>query len=369
MNITPVIPDGYSGPIKRLTCSICKHLFYITQDDYQHHPEIRFCHECSLIIREELQKTQGATTSTPPTTIEKPVVRSSAPSSVPSIQPILLPQPRTIDREKMTVEQLLEEAKMLRKTWRYEETLFSYEQILQQDPDCLVALYKKGAVLRQISRSKEALMTYEQILRLDPVSVKAFVGKGWALTSLRWHEESLAAFDQALQLDSSSMKARFGKWFVLDYLHHDREAEALSPWKAEKEVHERRVTQPCHTAKDHYKKGIALVALDREKDALQAFEDCLRLDPFYLDAYERMSHVYLYRREHEDEKALAVFGRVLSVYPDCAELHRKRASVLIRLERYQEALLACDQALQLDNTSYMAYLTKGECLCYLRRYQ
>ncbi|GHO96489.1 hypothetical protein KSF_065370 [Reticulibacter mediterranei] len=368
MDITPLIPDGYDGPIKQLTCRICKHVFYITQQEYQQSPQIRFCHECSLIMLEELEKTQEASPLTPPSVREKPVARAPLPSSVAFIQPIPLPQPRTIDREKMTVEQLFEEAKMLRKTWRYKEALSSYEQILQQEPACLAALYKKASILYQTSHEQEALMAYERILQLDSASAKAYVGKGWALHSLHRHEESLTAFDQALQLDSASAKARFGKWFVLDYLHYDREAEAISPWKTEKEVHERRVAQPCHTAKDYYKKGIVLVALDRKQDALQAFEDCLRLDPLYLDAYKRMSRVYLYRREHEDEKALAVFDRALSLYPDCAELHRERASVLIRLKRYQEALLACDQALQLDPTSYLVYLEKGECLGYLGKY-
>jgi hypothetical protein len=71
MDITPLIPDGYNGPIKRLTCSICKHMFYITQDDYHRHPEVRFCHECSLILHEELEKTQGVSTVPPPTVREK----------------------------------------------------------------------------------------------------------------------------------------------------------------------------------------------------------------------------------------------------------------------------------------------------------
>ncbi|HEY4387013.1 MAG TPA: tetratricopeptide repeat protein, partial [Ktedonobacteraceae bacterium] len=325
MDITPPIPDGYTGPIKRLTCSICKHLFYITHDDYHHLLEVRFCHECSLILREELEKTQGASTLTPPPVREKPVAHASLPSSAAPIQPIPLPQPRTIDREKMTVEQLLEEAKMLRQTWRYKEALSSYDQILLQELECLEALYKKASILYQASHAQEALMTYEQILQLDPASAKAYAGKGWALTSLRQHEESLAAFDQALQLEPSFRKARFGKWFVLDHLHRDQEAEEFSDRDIEKEMNEQRVTQLCHTAKDYYKKGLALIALDREKDALQAFEECLRLDPFYLDAYERMSRVYLYRREHEDEKALAVFDRALSIYPGCAKLHRERA--------------------------------------------
>ena len=234
------------------------------------------------------------------------------------IQSIPLPQPRTIDREKMTVEQLFEEAMILQKTWRFKEALSSYEQILQREPTCLEALYKKASMLYRTSQAQEALMTYEQILQLEPVSTKAYVGKGWALKSLRRHEESLAAFDKALQLDPSSGKARFGKWFVLDHLYRDQEAEEFFDRDVEKEINEQRVRQPCHTAKDYYKKGIALVALGREEDAFQAFDDCLRLDPFYLDAYERMSRVYLYRHEHEDEKALSVFDHALSVYPDCA---------------------------------------------------
>jgi|SRR5215467_2903863 len=218
MKITPIIPDGYNGPIKRLTCRICKHLFYITQDDYLRLLEVRFCHECSLILLEEFEKTQGAHTLTQPRAIEKPMVQSPKLSLLAPIQPIPLPQPRTIDREKMTVKQLFEEAMMLRKTWRYKEALSSYDQILQQEPACLEALYKKASILYQTSHAQEALMTYEQLLQLDSESAKAYVGMGWALTSLRQHEESLAAFDQALQLDPSSRKARFGKWFVLDHL-------------------------------------------------------------------------------------------------------------------------------------------------------
>src|SRR5438105_979571 len=63
MNVTPLIPDGFNGPVKQLTCRICKHVFYLTQDDYRRLPEVRFCHECSLILLEELQGlhgTQGA---------------------------------------------------------------------------------------------------------------------------------------------------------------------------------------------------------------------------------------------------------------------------------------------------------------------
>jgi hypothetical protein len=49
MNITPVIPDGYNGLVKRLSCRVCKHLFYLAMADYERLREVSYCHECSLI--------------------------------------------------------------------------------------------------------------------------------------------------------------------------------------------------------------------------------------------------------------------------------------------------------------------------------
>src|SRR5712691_4501049 len=123
MNITPIIPDAYNGPIKQLTCHICKHLFYITQDDYRRLQEVRYCHECSLILLEELQNNQGAAVLRSPTTTKAAPVNSPPPLRLPlqSSPPVRLPMPRTLDREKMTIEQVLAEAEMFEKTWRYRE--------------------------------------------------------------------------------------------------------------------------------------------------------------------------------------------------------------------------------------------------------
>lgn len=47
MEITPLIPDGHDGPIKRLSCTSCRHYFYVSQEDYQSLRPL-YCHECSL---------------------------------------------------------------------------------------------------------------------------------------------------------------------------------------------------------------------------------------------------------------------------------------------------------------------------------
>src|SRR6266567_4458037 len=181
MNITPIIPDGYNGPIKQLTCHICKHLFYITQGDYRRFQEVRYCHECSLILLEELQHNQGAAALRASTATKTAPVNSPPRLPLQPSSPVRLPEPRTLDREKMTVEKVLAEAEMFEKTWRYREALRSYEEALQRDPHCIAALHGRASMLSMLDRPREVLVVYEEVLRLEPASAKALGKKGWAL--------------------------------------------------------------------------------------------------------------------------------------------------------------------------------------------
>ncbi len=162
MNITPLIPDGYIGPIKRLNCRVCGHTFYITQADYDAMQEVRYCHECSMILASEVGKAQA--TKAP---AHKQEMRQSLPSSS---QLTRVSRPRTIDRDKMTVEQLLEEARAHYKAWHYTETIASYTQAIQKDPTCAAASRGKATALRLMHREKEAREADEQARRLDPAN-------------------------------------------------------------------------------------------------------------------------------------------------------------------------------------------------------
>ena len=378
MNITPVIPDGYNGPIKQLTCRICKHLFYLTMADYGRLTQVSYCHECSLILLEELEKNQVAPSSIPPKQtsfpasppleqVLAPVLRPPEPAFVSPRPSIRVPQPRTIDRDKMTVAQLLEEAKMLAKTWRYKEALVSYEQALQRDPGCLAAFYGKGEMLKQLSLPKEALAVYEEILHLDPASAKASGGKGWTLISLKRYTEAQAAFDHALQLDPPASRAQYGKYFLSSYIFRNQGVEENAGTVKRQTAAKEALAKPCQSAQDYYELGNALITLNRDVEAFDAFAHSIELDPFNLDVYERVSALHFVRENHE--KSLAMYNQALQIFFECATLHEKRAETLVHLKRYQEALDACNRAIQLDDTSASAYAQKGEILQQLRRFR
>src|SRR6266566_9076819 len=367
MNITPIIPDGYNGPIKQLTCHICKHLFYVTQDDYRRLSEVRYCHECSLILLDELQHNQGVAALRAPTATKTAPVNSPPPRlSLQPSPPVRLPAPRTLDREKMTVEQVLDEAQMFEKTWRYREALRSYEEALQRDPRCIAALDGRAGMLSILDRPREALIVFEELLRLEPASAKTLSRKGWTLGGLKRYEEAFAAFDAALQLDPSYGEASTGKWCFLTHLDRDEEAKLLRESKTKPTPRREDITGPCSTADDYYQRGLALSALGRDEEAILAYEECLRLDPLHLDVYERVHFMHLAKGRHE--QSLATFTRAVQAFPECARLHIWRAEALGRLRRYQEASEACQRAIQLDGAYAAAYAEKSEHLVHVERY-
>lgn len=53
--ITPEIEDGYDGIVKRLSCSICHHSFYVTETDYQMLSPSA-CHDCSTKLFQNYQQ-------------------------------------------------------------------------------------------------------------------------------------------------------------------------------------------------------------------------------------------------------------------------------------------------------------------------
>lgn len=210
MEITPVIPDGYQGLITQHTCRICKHLFALTASDAERCTDVSYCHACSLILREELAKQQKTPSMLPSASASAPAPKPLSPEPVVPLEPprpvarfvaqkpsLPIPQPRTIDREKMTVDQLLKEASMLTQTWRYREALLSYEQALMREPGCLAARSGKGVVLQKLHRFPEALAVYELMLDQDPTAIPTWMEKGWILVALRRYEEALATFDLA----------------------------------------------------------------------------------------------------------------------------------------------------------------------------
>lgn len=92
-------------------------------------------------------------------------------------------------------------------------------------------------------------------------------------------------------------------------------------------------------------RGNALMGLGRHAEALASYDRALELDPRNVDAWCQRGAVLMKCRRPED--ALAAFDRALSIAPELPEVHNNRGTALRDLKRPAEALRAYEQAARL----------------------
>lgn len=69
------------------------------------------------------------------------------------------------------------------------------------------------------------------------------------------------------------------------------------------------------------------------------------------------------------EEAIVAYDQAIKLNPNSATAYYNKGNVLSWLRRYQEALVTYEQAIRLDPTSSLAYIGKGNALNELQRYE
>ena len=124
---------------------------------------------------------------------------------------------------------------------------------------------------------------------------------------------------------------------------------------------------PPLLTRDHWlEKAKNLYQQGKLIDAVAAYEQALRLDPYYANAHYRKGNVLYALKQYPE--ALAAYEQVLQLDPSCNGAHLNKGNVLYALKQYPEALLAYEQTLRLDPGNTNACFNKGNVLYALKRY-
>ncbi len=89
--------------------------------------------------------------------------------------------------------------------------------------------------------------------------------------------------------------------------------------------------------------GVALVRLKRYEEARRAFHDALRENPNYAEAAENIAIIS--EELGDDSAALTAWGRVLAINPGRLEASRRRLTLFVESERYDEAVTELESML------------------------
>jgi tetratricopeptide (TPR) repeat protein len=218
-------------------------------------------------------------------------------------------------------------------------------------------------------RGEPAVAAYERALAIEPASSDAWIGMGGALAGLGRIDEALAAYDRAISFDPRS-KA----WVHKVYLFED-----LQRWGDVVAAAERALAIYPADLFCWIRKGGALLELGRAEEAIQAIDRALALEPINrwawgvradslraLGRWEEML-VAARRCSYDDYRvgvALSALGRsreALEAFDTTLKnvaTHGKawiaKAALLEKLDRLDTALLAYDHAIEIPEVEELA---------------
>jgi len=115
-----------------------------------------------------------------------------------------------------------------------------------------------------------------------------------------------------------------------------------------------------------YNKGLSLGKLERYEDAINAFNEAIRLDPNHANAWYSKGNA-LFSQGNYDE-AIKAFDETIRLNPNYANAWNNKGNALHDLGKYDEAIKAFDETIRLDPNHANAWYNKGNALHDLGKY-
>jgi tetratricopeptide (TPR) repeat protein len=156
---------------------------------------------------------------------------------------------------------------------RYEDALAAFDRAVAGDATLAAAWYAKGQIFAVVGAFPEAVEAYERALRIHAGMTQALIGLGDALGVLRRYAEALEAFERALTLDPALATVWNRKGNMLQMLERQTAARQRS-----RSHSGGRQADPPQTR-------------DWLAEALEAYEQAVRLDPRFALAWSNLIHL------------------------------------------------------------------------------
>ena len=120
------------------------------------------------------------------------------------------------------------------------------------------------------------------------------------------------------------------------------------------------LVDPSYNIKKLFKKGINLMADEKLEDAVEIFQQALRIEPDNVEILMKLGYAEFHLDNHHD--ALKVYDKVLEIDVTNPEAWNLKGLVHYEQKKYAQALDAVNKAIESDKTYGMAWYNKA---CFL----
>ncbi|MEO5346445.1 MAG: tetratricopeptide repeat protein [Magnetococcus sp. YQC-9] len=216
------------------------------------------------------------------------------------------------------------------------KSLEYFRKARKQAPDQLEPILALGAALQELDRPREAETLYREFLSRNPESETIHSRLGRLLLTQEDRSAALEEFRTIARLSPGSVQARLTTALILMSQRHFEEAL--------QELRLADAARPGNSGVAYYI-GQTLEAMDRLRDARQAYESIKKDDPFFLEAQVRVA--FLDAAEKKGQEAATRLKNLNDTYPDRIEVLLALTVILFQEEEYNAVVDTASKGLHL----------------------
>ena len=196
---------------------------------------------------------------------------------------------------------------VLQEMEEYDRAIVALNQALKINPNSSMALLTRGLIYKQAERDEEALADFENALEADlnwgeEDQSNAAINLGSVLWRLDKRSEAIAAFEQATELNDQFALAWFnlGTAFLqqASILLQEQETEAAkTPLEQAIAAYDQALESQGEwgtntgPASAWYNRGVALELLEKYEEAMESYDQALRITPNHTKARQRFARL------------------------------------------------------------------------------
>lgn len=237
-----------------------------------------------------------------------------------------------------------------------QEAMLDYTRVIHMRPDVADYHMARGKLLLEQNKLEFASFHVRQAADLNR-------GLGASATQQAVVQSFLKNYDQAIEvLERATRSKPVAPLFVLlgkTNMKAKRFEDAIrsfgaavtimTPWNF-------RMEMPIEAASVYFLIGMCHSELSKSLDALAAFNNAIRVNPDYAEAFYQRG---LTKMKLNQAKGIHDFNRALAINPSLFQAFLSRAAYYGMKGRFSKGIMSCNEAIKLQPRSVRAYLYRG----------
>jgi tetratricopeptide (TPR) repeat protein len=188
----------------------------------------------------------------------------------------------------------------------------------------------QGLIHQHQNELERAVEAYRKATKLIPAHPVLWFNLGNVPMQLRWMDEAIDAFKRSIALQPSDWQVwmNLGTSHMLHYRDEQDSRDALACFD--------KAIKLAPTRGEAYNgKGLALMALDRREEALQAVQEAVRVDPKLANGWFNLARLHLDLLDVDS--AVAAYQQAVQISPDTTEFYAALGDTFNMVGKFDKA--------------------------------